>query len=426
MHAAVPATSLSEEKNKLFASAAAHAYLAVAHGPCPRSPFRQKLRGRTIYFACASQSGPWESQARFVRMAVACVFCFRTISHPNAPQRITFSPHLSLCCGKAKEESRKKTHHANDRYDVELALTYGAIQQNDVLLLITFSGKTPELLQLLPHLPAELPLIAMTSHTSYHTSPLTRGRENAILLPAPIHESEITSFGLSAPTTSTTVAMALGDALALSAANQIHNIPGLGPKEVFKKNHPGGAIGQVNLAESQPDAGRIRELAVRWDEMLPVEPSNQSTGLPTPAMSETSSESDLDLVEWNCPPQAADIATEDGDSIKGLTVLDCLRLAVKSPKGWLLARTGGVIPPKRLQSCENVMANALAPEFGIVVDLHEQLCVPAEMDIEEVARMLSLRKALNEVTDDTVIALIDSGKIVGAVEVGTVLEHIAY
>ena len=264
----------------------------------------------------------------------------------------------------------------------------------------------------------------MTSHTSYHTSPLTRGRENAILLPAPIHESEITSFGLSAPTTSTTVAMALGDALALSAANQIHSIPGLGPKEVFKKNHPGGAIGQVNLADdAHPKIHRIRSLIVRWDEMLPVEPANQSTGLPTPAMSETSSESDLDLVEWNSPP--AEVLQ---NCIKNLTVLDCLRLAVKSSKGWLLAPNGAVIPPRRLQAFENVMANALEPEFGLLVDLGEDegLWMKADMETAVVARMLAARKALGEVGDDTVVAIVEGGSVLGAVEVGTVLEMVEY
>ncbi|TGZ81474.1 SIS domain-containing protein, partial [Ascodesmis nigricans] len=119
----------------------------------------------------------------------------------------------------------------------------GIIRKNDVLLLITYSGKTPELLQLLPHLPAHLPLIALTAHTSYQTSPLTRGRSSAILLPAPIPESEVASFGVAAPTTSTTVAMAIGDALSLSVAERIHSGECKGPREVFKKNHPGGAIG---------------------------------------------------------------------------------------------------------------------------------------------------------------------------------------
>ena len=264
----------------------------------------------------------------------------------------------------------------------------------------------------------------MTVHTSYHTSPLTRGRENSILLPAPIHESETVSFGLAAPTTSTTVAMALGDALALACAYQIHNKPGQGPKEVFKKNHPGGAIGQVNFAEDKRQTGRIRELVVQYEDMLPVASFSYSIGgLLTPALSETSSESDLDLNEWNTT--TVDQTEMDAPMVKSLTVLDCLRLAVKSPKGWLRTHDNCVVPPRRLQNFDNVMANALSPEFGVIVDLNDrkQLLFSVEDDTAKVARVLSDRKALGEVTDDTVVAVLDCGKIIGAVEVGTVLEH---
>lgn len=60
-----------------------------------------------------------------------------------------------------------------------------------------------------------------------------------IVLPAPIPVSEAAAFGVAAPTTSTTVAMALGDALALAAASQLH----ARPSDVFRRNHPGGTIG---------------------------------------------------------------------------------------------------------------------------------------------------------------------------------------
>lgn len=65
-------------------------------------------------------------------------------------------------------------------------------------------------------------------------------RPNAIILPAPVHELEEVSFGVPAPTTSTTVALAVADMLALAVANQIH---GDDVASVFRRNHPGGAIG---------------------------------------------------------------------------------------------------------------------------------------------------------------------------------------
>jgi len=70
--------------------------------------------------------------------------------------------------------------------------------------------------------------------------PLCEERRGTILLPAPIHEAEEKSFGVCAPTTSTTVAMAIGDMLALTTAQRLHE-DGMNVK--FRKNHPGGAIG---------------------------------------------------------------------------------------------------------------------------------------------------------------------------------------
>lgn len=117
--------------------------------------------------------------------------------------------------------------------------------QNDVILFVSFSGKTAELLNVLPHLSADRPVLAMTSHLKPDTCPLLQPFEQGILLPTPIYEPEETSFGVCAPTTSTTVAIAIGDMLALTVAEKLHEGR---TKEVFKKNHPGGAIGAVAKA----------------------------------------------------------------------------------------------------------------------------------------------------------------------------------
>ena len=121
------------------------------------------------------------------------------------------------------------------------------LHQNDTILMITFSGKTPELLNLLPHLPATTALIAVTSHTRPSTCPLFgfRSPHLSILLPAPIPVSEIESFGVAAPTTSTTISLALTDALAMAVARRLH----LDPSAIFQGYHPGGAIGLNHRAK---------------------------------------------------------------------------------------------------------------------------------------------------------------------------------
>jgi D-arabinose 5-phosphate isomerase GutQ len=115
--------------------------------------------------------------------------------------------------------------------------------QNDVILFISYSGKTAELLALLPHIPTQTPILAITSHKRPADCPLLKSHPNTILLPAPIHELEEVSFGVCAPTTSTTVTIAVGDMLALTVAEAIYEREEEGVKDVFKRNHPGGAIG---------------------------------------------------------------------------------------------------------------------------------------------------------------------------------------
>lgn len=119
----------------------------------------------------------------------------------------------------------------------------GDLQPNDVLLFVSYSGKTPELLNLSPHIPPETRVIAITSQTKPESCQILSDIEYGILLPAPIHELEEVSFGVNAPTTSTTVALAVADMLTLTVADQLQ---GSEKKQVFKRNHPGGAIGMTH------------------------------------------------------------------------------------------------------------------------------------------------------------------------------------
>lgn len=123
----------------------------------------------------------------------------------------------------------------------------GDLRPRDLLLFVSFSGKTPELLNLLPHIPHSVRMLAMTSHSDILACKLLADRRDGILLPTPIPEKEETSFGVSAPTTSTTVALAVADMIALTVADELHRE---NTKEVFQRNHPGGAIG-MNHQEVQ-------------------------------------------------------------------------------------------------------------------------------------------------------------------------------
>jgi hypothetical protein len=208
--------------------------------------------------------------------------------------------------------------------------------------------------------------------------------------------------------------MALLDAVALTAADLFHEGVKGGPKEVFKHNHPGGAIGVANRVGSS--VPRLRSLAVSWSDIPIVEDLLKSTvgigagiTLPSPAMSETSSESDIEL-------------SDDYDMCIRLSVLDCLRLGISSPKGWLRTSDGGLIPPKKLQACMDIMAEVYSSDLGLVLDVNDAVKMGADMGVKEASMDLASRRARGEVGDDTAVALVVNGNILGVVEVGDIIK----
>ena len=150
----------------------------------------------------------------------------------------------------------------------------GDVGPHDVLLFVSHSGRTPELLNILPHISAELPaVIAMTGHTDPRECPLLNQVENGILLPACIREKEETTFGVAAPTSSTTVALAVADMLALSIAEELHDAQQGQMRDVFARNHPGGAIG-INHRKRAAMPQRVQDSAAPLLEL----PSPQLSG----------------------------------------------------------------------------------------------------------------------------------------------------
>lgn len=108
----------------------------------------------------------------------------------------------------------------------------GMITGEDAVLLLSNSGETPELADLIAYTRRfRIPLVGVAREAE---STLLRQSDVAIVLPkAP----EACSVGL-APTTSTTMTMALGDALAVALMEHRHFTP-----EDFHGFHPGGRLG---------------------------------------------------------------------------------------------------------------------------------------------------------------------------------------
>jgi len=109
----------------------------------------------------------------------------------------------------------------------------GILTADDVVLMLSNSGETAELLQLLPYLKRrKVPLVAIVGNVKS-----TLAQRADAILDASVDE-EACPLNL-APTTSTTVALALGDALAMT----LMQAKGL-TAEDFASNHPAGQLGK--------------------------------------------------------------------------------------------------------------------------------------------------------------------------------------
>lgn len=110
---------------------------------------------------------------------------------------------------------------------------FGMLTRKDVILIISNSGETHEIISLIPFLKRlAIPLIAMTGHPQSTLAQIAN-----IHLDVSI-EKEACPLGL-APTASTTVALVMGDALAISLLQKRGFTA-----EDFALSHPGGTLGR--------------------------------------------------------------------------------------------------------------------------------------------------------------------------------------
>lgn len=108
----------------------------------------------------------------------------------------------------------------------------GMLAQGDVVLVLSNSGETPELADLVAHTRRfGIPLIGVAGRAD---STLIRRADVGIVLP-PVPEACETGY---VPTTSTTMTLALGDALAVALMEHREFTP-----ERFREFHPGGKLG---------------------------------------------------------------------------------------------------------------------------------------------------------------------------------------
>jgi arabinose-5-phosphate isomerase len=138
----------------------------------------------------------------------------------------------------------------------------GIINADDVVMILSNSGETDEIIEMLPYLKRrQVPIIALVGNLN---STLAR-RADAVIDGSV--DQEACPLNL-APTTSTTVALALGDALALT----LMQVKGLTPDD-FAVNHPAGQLGKrltltvADLMHSGPQNPTIG-LGAMWVEVV--------------------------------------------------------------------------------------------------------------------------------------------------------------
>jgi arabinose-5-phosphate isomerase len=130
----------------------------------------------------------------------------------------------------------------------------GMLTRDDALIALSNSGETPELADILAHCKRfSIPLIGITARAP---STLAAAADATLLLP-PFREA--CPLGL-APTTSTTMMMALGDALAVALLER----RGFSADD-YRTLHPGGRLGRHLL--------RVGDLMHAGDE-LPIAPQD--------------------------------------------------------------------------------------------------------------------------------------------------------
>ncbi|OJJ45344.1 hypothetical protein ASPZODRAFT_30080, partial [Penicilliopsis zonata CBS 506.65] len=286
----------------------------------------------------------------------------------------------------------------------------GLIRPVDTLLLISFSGRTPELMLLLPHIPPTVPVIAITSHTTPTTCPLLSflPPDLGILLPAPIHEDEESSFGVCAPTSSTTVALCLGDAVALAVARALHDQPGRGPAEVFKGYHPGGAIGAALAAAiSTPSMSTSASTA-----SLTSIPSDYLHSKPVtyPYQPYVGTGRMQELITDLFVP--SDQIPTVSSSLSSAALLDILLTAIQHPtaKSWVFLSPTTIVPPTHTRSlCQNrnvdLPLSEIPDDGRFAVHATDWIRVPASRTREQTQRYLA---GVAGVTPTSVVAVMDT------------------
>jgi arabinose-5-phosphate isomerase len=248
---------------------------------------------------------------------------------PKLDQRFAAACRLCLQCkGRVVVTGMGKSGHVAGKIAATLASTgtpafflhpaeaghgdLGMITRADVVLAISNSGETPELVLLLPHLKRlAVPLVMMTGAPES-----TLSKAANVVLDVSVPE-EACPLNL-APTASTTATLAMGDALAVAMLEA----RGFTEKD-FAHSHPGGSLGRRLLLH-------VEDLMRKGDALPRVHAD-------TPLRD--------GLLEMSRKGLGMTVVVDDNDSILGVFTDGDLRRALDSTADVRTARMNAVMTP---------------------------------------------------------------------------------
>jgi arabinose-5-phosphate isomerase len=215
----------------------------------------------------------------------------------------------------------------------------GMITRSDLLLALTNSGETPEIVLLLAHLKRlGVPLITLTGSTGS-----TLGRAAAVVLDVSVPE-EACPLNL-APTASTTATLAMGDALAVA----LLEARGF-TKQDFAHAHPGGSLG--------------RRLLLHVEQVM-------RTGEAVPRVHSDTSLRD-GLIEMSRKGLGMTVVVDQADRVIGVFTDGDLRRALDAPIDVHGTRMSAVMTANG----KTIDAQALAAEAVHLMELHRITALP--------------------------------------------------
>ncbi len=298
----------------------------------------------------------------------------RALATEIASPGFTAACHLMLgCSGRVVVTGMGKSGHIAGKIAATLASTgtpaffvhpgeashgdLGMITPQDVVLALSNSGETGEIITILPIIKRlDVPLIAMTGNPSSTLSQAASANINVSV------EKEACPLGL-APTASTTAALVMGDALAVA----LLETRGF-TEEDFARSHPGGALG--------------RRLLLLIDDLM-------HSGERTPRVHADTSLSDA-LLEMTRKGLGMTAVVDDDDRLLGIFTDGDLRRAVDNRTDVHTTPIRDVMTP----DCKTIQPGMLAAEALQIMDETKINALPVVNDKGQLVGALNMHDLL--------------------------------